>query len=352
MSKELSILDAKLEAQKIAFGPIYFQAVIAMKQLGIFELLSKKKDGILPEKISDTLNIGPYGVEVLLEAAESAGVVEVLENGAVKLTKIGIVLNSDELTRINLNFINDVCYNAAKYTTESIVGGRPEGLKVFGNWNTVYEGLSQLPEKTKQSWFEFDHFYSDEAFPPALEIVFSDHPKHIFDIGGNTGKWSIACCQYNNVVKVTILDLEGQLNEAKKNVAEQPFADRISFFPIDFLDKQQRIPTGADAIWMSQFLDCFSKTEIINILENVYQVLDYGASVYILEPFTDTQAYPAASYSLTATSLYFTTVANGNSKFYKEKVMIELVERVGFTLEKSYPLIGNSFHTILKFKKK
>ena len=48
---------------------------------------------------------------------------------------------------------------------------KPEGLKEFGKWNTVYEALSQLPPHVQKSWFGFDHFYSDDAFPLVLPLV-------------------------------------------------------------------------------------------------------------------------------------------------------------------------------------
>ena len=52
--------------------------------------------------------------------------------------------------------------------------GRPAGLKWLGDWPTIYEGLSTLPKQVQDSWFGFDHFYSDSSFPAALEIVFKN----------------------------------------------------------------------------------------------------------------------------------------------------------------------------------
>src|SRR5690606_36067078 len=122
------------------------------------------------------------------------------------------------------------------------------------------------------------------------------------------------CCNYDENVKVTILDLQGQLDAAKENVTQQNLLDRIDFHCIDLLDPTQLIPEGADAIWMSQFLDCFSKEQILQILRNAYQAASENTWLYIMEPFFDNQRYEAAKYSLVATSLYFTIMANGNSK--------------------------------------
>lgn len=351
MKKELSALDAKFEAQKIAFGPLYFQAVMAMTELGILELIGKHRNGIGVRELCEKSGVSEYGVEILMEAAETINVVRKNEEGLYNITKVGFYLLKDEMTRVNLNYMKYVCYNGADFMKESIVDGKPLGLRTLGEWPTLYEGLSQFPDKVKKAWFDFDHYYSDDAFPYALEIVFREKPARIFDVGGNTGKWAIACCGHDPAVNVTILDLPGQLNVARGNAEQNGFSERIDFYRINLLDPAQKIPGGADAIWMSQFLDCFSKEEILQILKNAYQAAGPGTWLYIMEPFFDNQRYEAAKYSLVATSLYFTIMANGNSKMYSVGVMEDLVKEAGFSVEAVFPLIGDSYHTILKCRK-
>ena len=60
-------------------------------------------------------------------------------------------------------------------------------MKTLGDWPTIYEGLSKLEKQVQDSWFSFDHFYSDHSFDKALKIVFAKNPKHLMDVGGNTG---------------------------------------------------------------------------------------------------------------------------------------------------------------------
>ena len=67
---------------------------------------------------------------------------------------------------------------------ETLREGRPAGLEVFGQWPTIYEGLSQLPREAQKKWFAFDHHYSDNSFQEALEIVFSFPVKKLLDVGG------------------------------------------------------------------------------------------------------------------------------------------------------------------------
>lgn len=98
--------------------------------------------------------------------------------------------------------------------------------------------------------------------------------------------------------------------------------------------------------WMSQFLDCFSPMEILSILRRVREAMSPDAVVYILELFWDVQRYEAATYSLNATSLYFTCLANGNSRFYRSDDFLEIVKEAGFIVTEREDNIGLG-HTLL-----
>jgi hypothetical protein len=213
--------------------------------------------------------------------------------------------------------------------------------------------LATLPADVKKAWFEFDHFYSDNSFDKALEIIFKDSPSRIFDIGGNTGKWAMASTQHNSDVKVDIFDLPGQLKVAKANIDKiDSIKSRVSYNEIDLLDSTSEIPAGADVYWMSQFLDCFSEAEIEAILVKIKKNATKDSTIYIMETFIDNQVYPAATYSLVATSLYFTAIANGNSKMYSSSVMKYIIDKAGFKCINEYDLHENSFHTIMEVKLK
>lgn len=347
-------LDAKFEAQKIAFGPYVFQAALAMRDLGLLDALDKAgNEGVTRAKLASSLNLSDYAVGVLLEMGLSSHIVKInpQNDGLYVLGKTGFFLLHDALTIANMDFMQDVCYKGAFYLKESLLNGKPEGLKIFGDWDTVYQGLSSLPAQVQKSWFAFDHFYSDGAFPQALDFVFRNGHKSLMDIGGNTAKWALSCVNYDPRVQVTIVDLPGQANMARKRIQEEGFDNRIDIFEADMLQNASELPKGMDAVWMSQFLDCFSLKEVQSILKKVYNAIDDKASVYVMEPLWDKQRYEAAAYSLHATSLYFTNIANGNSKMYKSEELIESIESSGFKLSDEIHQLGPNDYSILQFSK-
>lgn len=349
--KQLKAVEALEEAHKIAFAPFVFQASVSLQKLGILDYIfdNRENGGPTALEISENLELSTYGVNVLLEIAESSNIVEQNLDHQYQLTKVGYFLNYNPTTLINLNFTQDICYKGLFYLEDSIKTGKAEGLKELGAWNTIYEGLSELNPKQKKSWFDFDHHYSDGIFEKSLERVFQNNPKQIFDVGGNTGKFSIQCTKHCENVQVKILDLPGQLRLAKENVESLDLLHRVLFYPIDWLSENPKIPQGANVIWMSQFLDCFSEEEIIKILRTCAESMNKNTELFIIETFTDRQLFPSSRFILEATSLYFTVLANGNSRMYTAETMLKLVEKSGLKVMEDCAL--GEYHTMFVCKK-
>lgn len=353
-------VDAKAKAQEIAFSPLTFQAVRSLIELGILRVVEDAGEaGLTRCEIASKSDISEYGAGVLCEMALGMGVLRLAKSTTSTsgddehfvLGKVGWMLLEDDLTRANFDFVADVCYKGAEDLCEAVKTGRPAGLKHFGNWTTIYEGLSQLPSKTKRSWFKFDHFYSDVAFEECLDIVFGDEktkPRTMVDIGGNTAKWAIAACRVDSDVHVTIVDLPGQTAVAEENARKAGFADRITTVSGNIL--QDASLPQSDAYWMSQFLDCFSLHQVTKILKLVRQAARENSKVFVLEPLWDMQRFAASSYSLMATSLYFTCMANGNSKMYRYNEIVKAVQQAGFALKEAHHNLGGS-HSLLMFAK-
>lgn len=341
----LSALDAITEAQKIAHAPMLFQAAWALRELGLLGALEEAdRAGLSLAELAERCGISEYGAGVLLDMGLSARIVW-LDAERYVLGRVGHFLLNDPMTRINMDFTQHVCYGAMAHLIDAIRTGRPEGLKVFGDWSSIYPHLSDLPEPARGAWFCYDHFYSDQAFEDVLEHVFRHPPTHLYDIGGNTGRWAMRCIRHDPSVKVTILDLPEQTSLAQEQIAAQGLQGRIATHAVDILHADT-LPAEADAYWMSQFLDCFSEAEITRILELIRRTMRPDARVFILDLYWDRQRFEGAAYCLNATSLYFTALANGNSRFYHSKTMLRCLQAAGFYVEDDIDGIGLG-HTLM-----
>ena len=307
-------------------------------------------EGMTQEEISKACGLSSYATQVLLEASLTIGTVLRHEN-LYRLAKAGWFLLNDRMVRVNMDFNHDVNYLGMFHLEEALTNGRPGGLKVFGEWSTIYEGLSSLPSQVQKSWFGFDHYYSDCSFDEALAIVFARHPKTLLDVGGNTGRWATKCVSYDDAVEVTIMDLPQQLEMMRQQTKELPGATRIHGHGANLLDPEVPFQTGFDAIWMSQFLDCFSEEEVTSILTRAARSMSGESRLYIMETFWNRQKFDTAAYCLTQISLYFTAMANGNSKMYHSDDMERCIKAAGLEVEKIDDHLGMG-HSIVQCRLK
>ena len=351
--EQLSAREAQRLAEYIAWGPVIFQVSRLMVKWGVLDALRDSLEGLTLDELVRQTQLSKYALKILLEASLSAGTVLVnKDTDRYTISKTGWFLLNDPATRVNIDFNHDVNYRGMFFLDEALKEGKPAGLKTLGDWPTIYEGLSKLDKQVQDSWFGFDHFYSDHSFDKALEIVFSKHPKHLMDVGGNTGRFALRCVEFDSDVNVTIVDLPGQIGMMKKNIEGRDGAERINGYSTNILDENNGLPQGNwDAIWMSQFLDCFSEEEIYSILVRAAKVMKRDSTLYIMETFWDRQKYEPASLCLTMTSVYFTVMANGNSKMYHSDDMIKQIERAGLEVVETHDGIGQG-HTILEVKLK
>jgi len=348
--KKLSGPEALLEAQKIAFAPILFQCARLLRDYGIFELIHKnKRTGLSIEEIVEKLDITTYAAQILCETGYSMGALD-LRDEKYYITSVGYFLFSDEMTRVNMDFNHDVNYIGLYYLDEALKEQRPAGLhETFSKEETIYPILSKLPKNVKKSWFGFDHFYSDATFGKLVEIMSKRGIKRLLDVGGNTGKWAIGLTSATTDTNVTILDHQGQIDVALVNAKKAGVEGRVDGVALDLLDHTIPFPTGVDAVWMSQFLDCFGPNDVINLIRRSGAALNENGRVYIVEPFWD-KSNKIGSFCLINTSPYFSALANGTSKMYRASEMEKFVQEAGLVVESQINNLG--FNSTLMICKK
>ncbi len=134
----------------------------------------------------------------------------------------------------------------------------------------------------------------------------------------------------------------------RKATAGTDGSDRIRGYGMNLLDADAPFPTDRqwDAIWMSQFLDCFGEEEIVSILSRAARTMTRDSRLYIMETLWDRQRFEPAALCLTLTSVYFTAIANGNSKMYNTDDMTRLITQAGLIIEEIHDNLGQG-HSII-----
>lgn len=342
---------ARLEAQRLAFAPLLFQAGLVARDCGLLTAVAKARDrGLTGAEGAQACGLSRYAGELLLEAAFVAGLCTCepeADAPRFTITPMGRYWLNDELTRVNADFTQQVCYRGAFHLGEALRQGRPAGLDTIDRTGatTVYEALRALPEAERKAWFAFDHYHSDIVFDDCLARVEAAGAAHVVDIGGNTGRFTRRCLE-GRVERVTLVDLPGQVAAAREALA--PFGDRVSFVAGDIRDAGTALPRGAPVYWMSQFLDCFSEDETRLILSRVAEAASPASRIFVLETLWDQQRHEASRHCVIGTSLYFACIANGNSRMFHSGTLKRLAREAGLTLKDEVRDLGLA-HTLLVF---
>ena len=102
-------VDARYDAQRIAFAPVVFQAARVLRDRGVLRhLLDAGDAGCTLAALGAATSLSPYALTVLLETALSAEIVAragTAEDPVWIVTKVGYFLERDRMTRVNFRAV-------------------------------------------------------------------------------------------------------------------------------------------------------------------------------------------------------------------------------------------------------
>ena len=82
---------------------------------------------------------------------------------------------------------------------------------------------------------------------------------------------------------MSLVDLPQQLAEADISLRTANLCHRVALYPMDVLDHSNTFPNNHDAVWMSQFLDCFSPEMVVSLFQRAAAAINDEGCVYVLE---------------------------------------------------------------------
>lgn len=366
----LSARDAQQMAFLYAWGPAVFQTARLLVEWGILEQIDNAQcsmhddgspvhrftdspvTGLTIDEVAEKTGQSRLSVACLMEAGLTTRILLIdPETERYRLSKIGWFLLHDEMIHVDQTFCQQVNYEGMFRMDEALRTNQPVGLEHFGSWPTIYEALSNLPQPVREAWLNYDHYFSDNSFDEALNIVFATPKKTLLDIGGNTGEFALKCVQKDPQVQVTVCDLPQQITMMRQAIKGHEGADRISGLGMDLLDDNNRFPQQYDAIWMSQFIMCFTDEDILRILARTKDAMTEDSRLYLMEVMWNRQAFPSAAFCQTMNSLYFATMAAGNTKMHSSDEVVTLLHKAGLQVEQIHDNMGPGGHSLMVVKK-
>jgi predicted O-methyltransferase YrrM len=123
--------------------------------------------------------------------------------------------------------------------------------------------------------------------------------RHLLDIGGGSGCFSIALALNDPRIRCTILELPQMCAVAREYVVAAGVCDQVALFGANMFRDQW--PRGHDAVWFSNVLHDWSPQTAAWLLRRAFETLPSGGRVFIHEMLLDDDGsgpLEAASFSL------------------------------------------------------
>src|SRR6185436_9381662 len=167
--------------------------------------------------------------------------------------------------------------------------------------------------------------------------------KHLIDIGGGPGTYSVGLVRQTPGLRSTILDRPGVLAVTKELVAEQGFSDRVSLRPADYL--KDDFGSGYDVALLSGMMHRETPESCQLLLRKAFAALDPGGLVMVSDVFFDDDSKQSPPFATFFALNMMLTAEHGTCHARTE--MAAWMNAAGFANVEIKPLPPPNPHTLL-----
>lgn len=149
-----------------------------------------------------------------------------------------------------------------------------------------------------------DKIIAELALPPF---------RHVLDVGGASGTWTIALLARNPQATATIFDLPAVIPQAQRRITQAGLSDRVDFVGGDFL--VDALPAGTDLAWISAIIHQNSRQENRQLFASVFRAMNSGGHVLIRDVVMEDSRIAPVAGALFAINMLVNTRAGGTYTF-------------------------------------
>ena len=152
--------------------------------------------------------------------------------------------------------------------------------------------------------------------PNADQVIRAVQPlqfRHLLDIGGASGTWTIAFLRACPSAQATIFDLPHVLPMARRRLAAAGFDQRVKLAAGDFM--ADALPPGADLAWVSAIVHQNSRAQNRALFTAVFQALTPGGRIAIRDILMEEDRTQPVAGALFAVNMLVATEGGGTFTF-------------------------------------
>ncbi|MGD2109110.1 MAG: methyltransferase [Phycisphaerae bacterium] len=139
--------------------------------------------------------------------------------------------------------------------------------------------------------------------------------RHLLDVGGASGTWTIAFLRAYPEATATLFDLPHVIPMAEQRLAAAGVRERVKLVAGDFTTDP--LPTGADTVWVSAIVHQNSREENVHLFRSIADALPHQGCVLIRDVLMDSSRTAPVSGALFAINMLVAT-DGGNSYTFGE----------------------------------
>jgi SAM-dependent methyltransferase len=248
--------------------PIAARAVVAAISLGVFDSLAQEPAE--PGALAARLGLDPVGVEPLATALIALGYLEHDPAGALRVSQAAAPLVVRGSQRSIATFAGDFARHHwdAMGSLEGALRGEPPTWHDRGPddpiWPAYIRGLFELSR--------------DEQDANAALVPVAD-PVALLDLAGGHGGFAMAMCRRHPALRATVVELPGAAAVGREIVAEEGFADRVSFQEGDLFEVD--LGSGYDVVSTFNLLHHLPPEQVLELFRRARSSLRPGGCLIV-----------------------------------------------------------------------
>jgi precorrin-6B methylase 2 len=137
--------------------------------------------------------------------------------------------------------------------------------------------------------------------------------RHILDVGGGSGTWTIALLRAVPDARATLFDQPAVIPMAEKRFAEAGLADRVTLVGGDFYT--DKLPEGADLAWLGAICHQNSRRQNRDLFAKVHKALADDGFIVIRDMVMDSSHTSPVAGALFAVNMLVGTEGGGTYSF-------------------------------------
>ncbi len=296
-----------------AFQPACVLAAAA--ELDIFTALHKRP--MTAQSLAAELSCDPRATTILLDALTALGFLTKQANKYSVLPEVAEILTEKE-PRTVLPIVCHLgnCLRRWSKLTQVTQTGRP------AESSPSIRGAASDQAAFIGSMHSFSSLTANQIIDELKPLTF----KHLLDVGGGSGTWTITFLRAAPEARATLFDLSDVIPLAKQRIADAELSDRVTFVAGDYCEDD--LPSGADFVWLSAIAHQNSRKQNRALFAKIHTALQTNGVLLIRDVVMDeSRTYPAHG-ALFAVNMLVATEAGGTYTFDEFQ---EDLSNVGFT---------------------